>query len=370
MLKPIEIKKVPESLCFQFSDKCSEPPLKDLKEVIVDASCGAAILRGAHIFAPGVLSMQRGTKLDEPVNVFVDIEAKCRKGTSTVYESEQKVFIGTGIVLMQRHELFGENKKSHGIAIEMDSTISGVPSIGDLSSKVALLQNFPSIVCVRVLDPQCNETILDMCAAPGNKTTHIVELMRDTGNVVALDKTEKKANLIQAKVESNEYKSVKVYAFDSTKLFNENNNEPKIDAPPFGANSFDRILLDAPCSGIGNRPLLSSNVTPKILKSYPNVQKKLFKNAVALLKPNGVLVYSTCTITEDENEGIVKWALENFPNIKLAEAEPIFGGPGLEDCGLTEEQRQFVQRFGPTEYNRDSSVDSIGFFIAKFVKVS
>ncbi|XP_055904166.1 tRNA (cytosine(72)-C(5))-methyltransferase NSUN6 [Eupeodes corollae] len=369
--KIFSINGIPEVICISKLDEVPKLPSKDLKEVMVDSSCGAAVLRGAHIFAPGVLSMQSGTKLGEMVNVFVDLEGKCKKGTSIVFESEQKVFIGTGEVKMQRYQLYGENIANHGIAIEMLSNISGVPSIGDLSSKDALLQNFPSIVCVRVLDPQPNELILDMCAAPGNKTTHIVELMGDTGTVIALDKTENKVDLIRQKIEINGIKSIKAFAFDSTKLLHESINDSKLDNPPFGPCKFDRILLDAPCSAIGNRPLLSSNITPKMLKSYPNVQKKLLRNAVGLLKKNGVLVYSTCSVTEDENEGMVKWVLEQFPEMILIEAVPIFGGPGIKEAGgLTEEQRHLVQRFGPTEYNRGVPVDSIGFFIAKFVKIS
>ncbi|XP_055855131.1 tRNA (cytosine(72)-C(5))-methyltransferase NSUN6 [Episyrphus balteatus] len=368
--KVFHINGIPEVICIPKVDGVSTSPLKDLKEIMVDSSCGAAILRGAHIFAPGVLSMQSGTKLGEKVNVFVDLEGKCKKGTNTFYESEQKVFVGIGEVKMQRYQLYGENVANHGIAIEMDSNISGVPSIGDLSSNDALLQNFPSIVCVRVLDPQPGEIVLDMCAAPGNKTTHIVELMRDNGTVIALDKTENKADLIRRKLKANNFKSLKVFAFDSTKLLNDNNEGSEVDTPPFGPCSFDRILLDAPCSAIGNRPLLSSNITPKMLKSYPKVQKKLLRNAVGLLKINGVLVYSTCSVTEEENEGMVQWVLEQFPEMKLVEAMPYFGGPGIGECGLAEDQRQFVQRFGPTEYNRHSSVDSIGFFISKFVKIS
>lgn len=100
------------------------------KEVIVDTSCAAAVLRGSHIYGPGVLAMQSNTKFGEIVNVFADIEGRCKRGANVRYESSQKYFIGIGQVKMQRFQLFGGNICSKGIAIEMHETISSVPSIG------------------------------------------------------------------------------------------------------------------------------------------------------------------------------------------------------------------------------------------------
>lgn len=338
------------------------------KEVIVDKHGAAALLRGAHLYAPGVLAMQSGTKQDEIVNVFADLEGKCKKGTITEYSSTQKAFIGVGKVKQQRYQIYGDGIEPKGIAVEMLSTVSGVPSIGDLSSPEALLQNLPSIVCVRVLNPKPHETILDMCSAPGNKTTHIAEMMGDQGTIIALDKTESKIQLVKNKIRDYEISSIKTFAFDSTKSFDSSLVEKSVlEGPPFGRNSFDKILLDAPCSALGNRPLLADNLTPKMLISYPIVQKKLFANTVELLKVGGFLVFSTCTIVEDENEGLVKWALDKFPNMKLVDATPFYGGEGIQGCDLSEENRKKVQRFGME--NRRKYVDSVGFFIAKFQKV-
>lgn len=183
-----------------------------------------------------------------------------------------------------------------------------------------------------------------MCAAPGNKTTHLAELMRDTGRLVALDKTPNKLKLLISKMSEFDVKSVKCFSFDSTKALDENlndgNDENRQLEPPFAPSTFDRILLDAPCSALGNRPQLRNDMSPKMLASYPVVQKKLFRAAVGLLKPGGVLVYSTCTINAAENEQVVAWALEKFGNeLKLETASPKFGGPGWLGEGLSEEER-------------------------------
>lgn len=84
-----------------------------------------------------------------------------------------------------------------------------------------------------------------------------------------------------------------------------------------------------------------------------------------MLKVNGMLVYSTCTITMSENEGLVAWALKRFKNLKLVKAEPYLGENGLPGTELTEQEASYVQRFGPR-----NSTDSIGFFIARFTKTT
>ena len=96
----------------------------------------------------------------------------------------------------------------------------------------------------------------------------------------------------------------------------------------------------------------------------------LFQQAVSLLRPGGTLIYSTCTVTLGENEGLVLWALEHFSNIELMPAVPVLGGPGLKGSGLTEEQRHCVQRFGPPLVDSNFDSDTVGFFIAHFRKKS
>lgn len=135
---------IPEIIMIHSIDEnlISTIPCSDRKEVIVDGACGAAVLRGAHIFSPGILAMQSNTKLNEMVNIFADIEGLCKKGTNVVYNSTEKVFVGVGQVKMQRHQLFGTDGPMKGIAVEVHQTISCVPSIGSeyLTDHSSLLQ--------------------------------------------------------------------------------------------------------------------------------------------------------------------------------------------------------------------------------------
>ncbi|CAH0555236.1 unnamed protein product [Brassicogethes aeneus] len=334
------------------------------KEVIIDPDCAAAVLRGAHIYAPGVMGLVSGVQLNDKISIYADLSKKCKKGFQKTYTDENKLFIGNGLVKMRRFELFGEDIKPSGIAIEVTETISGCPPIGDkiLDDGLVLLQNLPSIICVKNLNPQPGETILDMCASPGNKTTHIAALMKNKGILVALDKTLVKVKRLLKNCEEFDAK-VYVYQADSTKILDDNASNEIHEGPPFKSESFDRILLDAPCSALGKRPQLYNNTTEKVIKSYVPLQRKLFETAVNLLKPNGTLVFSTCTITLAENEGLIAWALKNFSCLRLVHQKFHLGSHGWQGSALNEDQRRLVQRFDCTD-----NVDSVGFFIAGFIK--
>lgn len=136
-------------------------------------------------------------------------------------------------------------------------------------------------------------------------------------------------------------------------------------------SSFSHILLDAPCSGLGQRPQLRTKMTCKELASFPRLQKKLFATAVELLSPGGTLVYSTCTIVTEENEDVVAWAVKAFGGrLELVDSEPVLGGPGWAVEGLPAELAAKTQRFfGPfSGDDLNECEDTIGFYLAKFKK--
>lgn len=211
-----------------------------------------------------------------------------------------------------------------------------------------------------------------MCASPGNKTTHLAQLMEDTGVLIALDKSEKRSSLLKENIKRFNLKSVQCYRFDATKALS---TSCKIDwKPPYTEESFDKILLDAPCSGLGNRPLLRTKMNQRVLASFPKLQRKLLDVALQLLKIGGVLVYSTCSVFESENELNIVYLLAKYGDqIKLETAVPLYGMPGLSNVGLTDAQRNMMQRFGPNFEeieDQKSIVESTGFFICKIRKIS
>lgn len=211
-----------------------------------------------------------------------------------------------------------------------------------------------------------------MCAAPGNKSTHLVQLMNDCGRLIALDKSKTRTLVLKENIQRFKFECVECYNFDATKAFSKSSDDTW--TPPFNEETFDKILLDAPCSGIGNRPILKSTITTKSIMSFSKLQKKLLDVAVKLLKIGGTLVYSTCSVLEVENESNVAWVLQKYGNkIELIDATPFFGGHGFINAGLDYEQCRKVQRFGPDfEINsvQNKFIDTTGFFICKFRKLS
>ncbi|XP_063525682.1 tRNA (cytosine(72)-C(5))-methyltransferase NSUN6 isoform X5 [Pongo pygmaeus] len=367
-------------------------PRKNIKkqqcEAIVGAQCGNAVLRGAHVYAPGIVSASKFMKAGDVISVYSDIKGKCKKGAKEF--DGTKVFLGNGISELSRKEIFSGLPELkyviRGTGIRMTEPVYLSPSFDNVLPRYLFLQNLPSALVTHVLNPQPGEKILDLCAAPGGKTTHIAALMHDQGEVIALDKIFNKVEKIKQNALLLGLNSIRAFCFDGTKAVKLDMVEDTEGDPPFLPESFDRILLDAPCSGMGQRPNMACTWSLKEVASYQPLQRKLFTAAVQLLKPEGVLVYSTCTITLAENEEQVAWALTKFPCLQLQPQEPQIGGEGMRGAGLSCEQLKQLQRFDPSavplpdtdmdslrEARREDMLrlankDSIGFFIAKFVK--
>lgn len=160
------------------------------------------------------------------------------------------------------------------------------------------------IPCI-LLDPKPGETVLDLCAAPGGKSTFIAELMNDEGKILAVDKYASRIALMKKNIERLKIKSIKFLEADSETL--------EIDP-------VDKALLDAPCSGLGvltKKPEIKWKKDSEDIKRLTNIQSKLINNAAKLVKVGGTIVYSTCTIEPEENFEIIKKFLEDHPNFEL-----------------------------------------------------
>ncbi|XP_067142232.1 tRNA (cytosine(72)-C(5))-methyltransferase NSUN6 isoform X2 [Centruroides vittatus] len=305
------------------------PPVTNQKEpskheVIVGCECGMSVLRGADVYAPGVIACPHGLKVGDKVAIYADIDNTCRRGFVKPFLGRKK-FVGNGVLVVNRQQIFCV-EKPYGLAIKIDEPLYNCWSFKDILPEDLFLQNLPSVLCSHVLAPKPGDYVLDMCAAPGGKTTHIGILMKNKGHVIALDKSSSKIQKVIKNVNLCKLSCVTGFVFDSTKAVDNTKTaedgenirkSESISPPPFPIELFDCILLDAPCSALGQRPQLSNLMTPKELNSYPPLQKKLFNVGEKLLRKGGVLVYSTCTLTVSENESIVQWALDSFSNLSL-----------------------------------------------------
>lgn len=161
-----------------------------------------------------------------------------------------------------------------------------------------------------MLDPRPGETILDACAAPGGKATHLAEMMNNQGELTALEHDQKR----MARIREN-----------SERLGATIIRPVKGDAATYNAGPFDKILIDAPCSGLGvlrRHPDGRWTKTEKNIKERQIVQIKILENCAGLLKPDGALVYATCTTEPEENEDVISAFLAKHPDYRLDDSRP------------------------------------------------
>lgn len=158
-----------------------------------------------------------------------------------------------------------------------------------------MVQDTASMLPPRLLEPQPGDWVLDLCAAPGGKTTHLAQYMDGRGRVVALDCSPARLELVRENVRRLETPGVYAVCGDG-------------NAPPFDS-FFDRILVDAPCSGLGTlrrHPDLKWRMTPEAIARLAEQQLALLRSALRLCRPGGILVYSVCTFTLRETSQVVE----------------------------------------------------------------
>lgn len=177
-----------------------------------------------------------------------------------------------------------------------------------LTEGLCLVQDESSMLVAHVLDPQPDEFIIDCCAAPGGKSTHIAELMGNRGLVIAVDVHEHKLKLISDNAYRLGIKIVKPMELDAREIGDE-----------FKGRA-NRVLVDAPCSGLGvlrRKADLRWRKTLNELAQLPELQSAILEGAAKAVKAGGVIVYSTCTLERAENEGIVEKFLSDHNEFEL-----------------------------------------------------
>ena len=170
-----------------------------------------------------------------------------------------------------------------------------------------VIQDSSAQLVTHLLDPQPGETIIDACAAPGGKTTHIAELMQDTGQIIACDRAAKRLNKVRENAARLQLQSIEIEAGDSR-------NKSEF------TNIADRVLLDAPCSGLGTlhkRPDIRWKQTSQAIRELFQLQRELLEETAIWVKPKGILVYATCTLNVLENEKVIQSFLANNSNWRI-----------------------------------------------------
>ncbi len=175
-----------------------------------------------------------------------------------------------------------------------------------------MVQGEASQLACLLLDPKPGQRILDACAAPGGKATHLAEMMEDRGEVVAIDVSARGIAKVKQNIRRLGLKSIRPVHADAAQ---------ELTGAP--ALPYDRILADVPCSGLGtlrSHPEAKWHKTESDIERLSRAQQKILSHISLYLKPGGVLVYSTCTLTEEENERVVEQFLERQQKFTLESA--------------------------------------------------
>ncbi len=209
------------------------------------------------------------------------------------------------------------------------------------------IQDESSMIPANVLKPSPGMRVLDMCAAPGGKTTHLAEIMKNEGSILATDLHPHKLDLIDHNTERLGLDIIETAPIDGRK------------APEFlQAESYDAILVDAPCSGLGvmrRKPDIKYTKREEDLENLQTIQLALLDAATKVLKIKGKLVYSTCTVDKQENEGTVNAFLAAHPEMEAIQLESL-------PTKLAEKQANGMLQVFPQDFGSD------GFFVAAFRK--
>ncbi len=210
------------------------------------------------------------------------------------------------------------------------------------------IQDISSMLVAKALAPKEGELVMDICSAPGGKTTHIAQLMNNKGKIIARDIHEHKLKLIDRTA-----KRLGIHIIQTEKFSGDHLDESFI-------HKADKVLVDAPCSGLGiirRKPEIKYRKEAQDITSIVELQYKILKTAAQYVKIEGTLVYSTCTINPEENDHIVQKFLEQHQNYTLVHLNNEY-----QDIILQEPNKATIQLY-PNINGTD------GFFIAKFKRI-
>ena len=248
------------------------------------------------------------------------------------------------------------NRQKNGIIVNRHPylpyayTVENTEGIGNIPEFVEgkfTVQDVSSMLVMQTAGIKEGNRILDVCAAPGGKAVHAACKLKGTGHVLARDLSEYKTELIEENIDRFGYENIDIQVWDATVL----------DESLIG--TADVVIADLPCSGLGimgRKSDIKYRVTEESLVSLVPLQKKILETVWQYVKPNGTLMYSTCTIHRAENEAMVEWITKNLP-LELVSLEDYLP----EELYSETTKRGYIQLL-PGVHKTD------GFFIAKFRK--
>ena len=250
---------------------------------------------------------------------------------------------------------FPTTYSEEGIVLKDPPPTSELPFIKE---GLYIIQDEASQLVTYILDPKPGERILDACAAPGGKTTHMAQKMENQGDIYALDLSRGKIDLIEEMCQRLGIRIVKTTKGDAAQSL-----------PIPQGMKFDRILADVPCSGFGTlrrNPDLKWRRGEKDIKRLSELQLSILRNLSVYMKEGGVLIYSTCTVFHEENEDVVEKFLDECPEFQLDRMDHV--ASAFTADGKSEGIHSFIQNRYFKTFPPKNEMD--GFFVARLIKLS
>jgi 16S rRNA (cytosine967-C5)-methyltransferase len=294
------------------------------KYVVAKLDAAESTAVGADLYRAGVLSIKNANK-DNLVNVV----------------TQDYAIASEGVLVIEPKDL---NNIQRGLVVKNIKPKFKLPSIRSLKAfneGLIYPQTYPSILTVKELEPKENETILDMCAAPGGKLSHIISLTKGKAKIIAVDKSNNKVRKIK--------ETLQTLGLPLPILIK---NDVRNIGEIFGSEFADKILLDPSCSDLGLRPRITFNIPERDPKIYGKYQKSLIRKAYEYLKKEGILVYSVCTISKEETLDVFNYAVEEL------KMEPLEINYKVGDV-----KKNYIEIFNPLNH------DTVGYAIFKLKKL-
>lgn len=285
------------------------------------------------------LTKQYPSSINDILNGYKENRATTLR-VNTLKSSKEEI-----INILKENEIAFDDVSWYNEALIIYSDINKIKELNIYDEGKIYLQSLSSMIPPLILNPKEQEMILDMAAAPGGKTTEIQSLANNKAMITATEKNKIRSDRLKYNIEKQGAKKINVLNIDAR----------KIDE----FYRFDKILLDAPCSGSGTLSINDNSIdsfNEELIKRSISIQKELITEAIKHLKINGELTYSTCSILKEENEDIIEYILQNN-NIELVPIEPIKNIPLLEN------QLPGTITVCPTKYYE-------GFYVAKIKRIN
>ncbi len=279
---------------------------------------------------------------------------------SGLYEKEDGISLRVNLSKATKDEVMEslqkENVKAYVLPLADNMLrIKDFGFVGNLSifkNGFVQVQDVSSALVGQISGVKEGDFCMDLCAAPGGKTIHLADLLKGSGKIIARDLTESKIKYINENVHRCGFENVITQVFDSSVL----------DEKYVG--KADVVVVDAPCSGLGvmgRKPDIKYRIKKQDIKELSDLSKSILSHAAAYLKTGGYLIFSTCTLTKEENEDNRQWLMEHFP---------------LKPVDITKDLSESVLKCsGDADTAKDGYLSIMitgqtdGFFISKFVKV-